>query len=213
MGSQPVNEERRMVMRYRYLAVCGLLFLLLLTGCGGVESPTPDGSPSSVETGAPAQTTREPVEIVLQGVDAPGMALDVAGFEDSLWGDSIEEILEGEDLSGWTLVNEHTTFGGVNCKAYYTFRDGGLAGGYYSIKFGEYGPEGFRAVLDYLTELYGEPGFLFDGEGEAVSDPNEGFADGVGAGVLVRLLLRAAEGRYHRDPLGSGGWRGQCRFC
>lgn len=167
-------------MRYRYLAVCSLLFLLLLTGCGGVESPTPDGSPSSVETGAPAQTTREPVEIVLQGVDAPGMALDVAGFEDSLWGDSIEEILEGEDLSGWTLVNEHTTFGGVNCKAYYTFRDGGLAGGYYSIKFGEYGPEGFRAVLDYLTELYGEPGFLFDGEGEAVSDPNEGFADGLG---------------------------------
>lgn len=169
-------------MKHRHWAACVLLSLLFLTGCTGAEDPTPTESPfsSPAEASTPVESEQDPPDIVLQGVGAPGMALDVAGFEYSLWGDSMEDVLEGEDPSNWTLVNNNATFGGIPCQAYYSFRGERLIAGHYSISFGADGPEGFRAVLTYLTELYGEADFLYDEQGEAVADPDTGFADGLG---------------------------------
>ncbi len=169
-------------MKRRHWAVCVLLSLLFLAGCAGAEDPAPvkSPSPSPAEISVPVKTQQASPNIVLQGVDAPGMNLDVAGFEYSLWGDSMEDVLAGEDLSNWTLVNNDATFGGIPCQAYYSFHGERLAAGYYSMNFGADGTEGFQAVLAYLTELYGEPNFLYDGQGEAVTDPDTGFADGLG---------------------------------
>lgn len=98
--------------------------------------------------------------IALTGVDAPGLAADVAGFEDALWGDSFQSVLNGEDWEYTELQGEGAIFGGMPARAYYTFQDGRLVAGWYSLNAGK-GNEGSltRAVVDYLTELYGEPEF------------------------------------------------------
>ncbi len=98
--------------------------------------------------------------ITLEGVDAPGLAADVAGFEYALWGDSLQSVLNGEDWEYTELQGESTTFGGMPAKAYYTFQDGRLAAGWYALNAGKGNEAALtRAVVDYLAGLYGEPEF------------------------------------------------------
>ena len=109
----------------------------------------------STETLASAGQT---ADLTLSGMDAPGLAADVAGFENALWGDSLETVLDGEDWEYLELQGESATFGGMPAKAYYDFRDGALWGGWYALNAGEDNETTLtRAVVDYLTGLYGEP--------------------------------------------------------
>ncbi len=151
-----------------------LLALLLCAACGaeGQNGPQASASPSG---SAPT------LDISFTGPGAPGMAADAAGFENSLWGDSMETVLGKEGLNSWLLVNEQADFSGIPCKAYYAFAGDRLAGGYYSLTVGvEHGGELLRAVIAYLTELYGEPESLYDGNNQPVADPALAFDDGLG---------------------------------
>lgn len=151
-----------------------LLALLLCAACGaeGQNGPQASESPSG---SAPA------LDISFAGPGSPGMSTDVAGFENSLWGDSMETVLGKEGLNSWLLVNEQADFGGIPCKAYYAFAGDRLAGGYYSLTVGvEHGGELLRAVIAYLTELYGAPASIYGGDHQPVTDMSLAFEDGLG---------------------------------
>ena len=108
-----------------------------------------------------AETLRnagQTADLALSGVDAPGLAADVAGFEDALWGDSLQSVLDGKDWEHMELRGESAAFGGMPAEAYYAFEDGALYAGYYVLNAGQGGGTALtQAVVDYLTELYGPP--------------------------------------------------------
>ena len=97
-------------------------------------------------------------DLTLSGMDAPGLAADVAGFEDALWGDSLQSVLNGADWEHMELRGESAAFGGMPAEAYYAFEDSALYAGYYVLNAGEGNESALtQAVVDYLTELYGPP--------------------------------------------------------
>lgn len=163
-----------------------LSLALLLGGCaaggGTADSSSSAEGPTESQPVTDAPEAPSPLrDIVLEGVNTPGLMPDVAGFEHSLWGDSVSDVASCKPSSSWTLMDNSAALGGFPCQAYYIFDEDGLTGGYYLLNAGEeYGPALFRSVLDYLTGLYGDPSKLYDGEYQEVTDPDTAFDDGLG---------------------------------
>ena len=164
----------------RNLFLC-LSLMLLLGGCSVGADPQP--ASDAPESSAPLQ------DIVLEGVDAPGLGTDVGGFEYSLWGDSISDVAAAKPGTSWTLVDNNATLGGFPCRACYEFGEDGLLGGYYLLRAGEdYGPALFRSVLDYLTGLYGTPSQLLDEKVRTLTAaPDNGLGSVMWAGTPTEL--------------------------
>ena len=116
------------------------LSLALLLGCcaaggGTVDSSAPAEVPTESQPVTDAPEAPSPLrDIVLEGVDTPGLMPDVAGFEHSLWGDSVSDVASCKPSSSWTLIDSSAALGGFPCQAYYIFGEDGLTGGVLSAE-------------------------------------------------------------------------------
>ncbi len=128
-------------------SACLLSLLLLLAGCQAPQSSAP---PAEADEASPTETLET----------APGLDPDVAGFEHSLFGDSMETVMQQEGAVGWQLVKVVSSFAGLGANAYFQFdEDGNLSVGFYRLNPSHTQDEFavYRKAVDYLTELYGAP--------------------------------------------------------
>lgn len=162
--------------------VCLAAFLALLTGCSAQAQP-PQSEPDTTSNTGAAQSALPAVDFSFQRDVTPGLSAEVAGFADSLWGDSVETVLSGLEGGSWSLINPDASFGGVPCEIHYVFDESSLVGGYYLLDRGsDNAAVLFQGALDYLTELYGTPDAirLYDGNNQEVSDCAVAFHTGGG---------------------------------